>query len=645
MSRPPIGHADQIVFRWSDYSLTGRKGVGPVAASIGATELARWEDLLQPYIWATDRDLPAQQSDLVHRIHGNHAVVLHRLCVADPHGRPGSTLTHCLIGSPDELTPATAVGLHNWPGWVTDPDHLPTDGRLDPVSGAQLIGHGENGLRRIRQMLAVDRPVELPRLFAALLDDPSARLVVIDPSVSAILLIGALVEMSAVLLAGTMTFSTREEKELHAKGLRIIVVDGRLAAQAQQAGYRRVPPGQAELPFDQLAGQLVETYLVEGLARLEELRNTPLPQTRSEVLHWVERIQRAPGVLGSIGGLLRRAAGNTTRPEEIGYLTSRAGQDAIRTALDRALTAQLTEWTGGRSRDLVRTGVVPLIHEELLVRLFRDVRALDRDKPVAALVAAGVDHQRVLTAMRQAWERLHKEHRPSSSAVDLVRTATSLGLTSDELRPVADDMFGTYPIGELLRAAAMYSSIDPQVTRMLMDALIRRRRRRQDAKEATRVLEDYAWFVPVVTALEPDDEPQAVELFLELLLLATGGAPIKSADQIRRILTEAHRPTIAFQVAVFRAAESDAAQFIRDLLLVQFLEDRGFVAPAEQQDQPNSGSQRWWSWRHGTAQAAGRPEPAPDPSAAPQTGPTHSTGVWDKPPPGATPRSHPETEM
>src|SRR5262249_30769626 len=123
------GVLHQIVFQWSDRQLIGHAGAGPVAASLGGDDLARWTHALALRI--TMASTAAATEGLAYLSYGSAAVVLHNVRARDDKGRPGAAVAHALLGPAELLDVDLALGLADWSGWADDD---PPDGRLPTVT-------------------------------------------------------------------------------------------------------------------------------------------------------------------------------------------------------------------------------------------------------------------------------------------------------------------------------------------------------------------------------------------------------------------------------------------------------------------------------------------------------------------------------
>ncbi|MGW4942349.1 hypothetical protein ACWEOZ_12275 [Actinoplanes sp. NPDC004185] len=565
---------DQVVFLWSRRSLTGRIGVGPVASSLPQRELVSWEERLQPNVWASRRELPAKEADLLYLVYGPQAVVMHRLSVADEHGRAGSTVTHCLIGAARELGPLIAAGLYDWNGWCRDPQPLPASGELDRIDLRQLGDAARRGLANARTVLAGLPRAELTAVVAARLADPGARLAVIDPDLPATVLIAGTVAVTTDVLAEPVTFSTGQDKDPGPEQPRVVVAGARMAADLNGAGFRRVPPsGDAEM--DQLAATMVAAYLDASSERLSELRPVRPLRSAQEVGPWLSQLRLAPNVFGRADAVVRRMVAGRLSSAEADYLKSVSGRQATRHELTRATTTELAEWA---TQNLLSGGdheTLALLRSELVERLFAGVAARQRVDDVAdALTTAETEHSLIQDRLDRALRQL-PERADMPAIIDLLHAASLAGLSRGELYEQTRAMLHGHDPVELLRAVQAYSDLNPTLTWLLLNIALDQATSRRDEKGMQRLLQQFDWFMTVVSAVEPDSELRACRLYHQLLSRAFGGR-IRQRSQMVQILNEVppHRPA-PFLAALYYSAEGDVQRTVHEALARAYLRERG----------------------------------------------------------------------
>ncbi|GIH10880.1 hypothetical protein Rhe02_89470 [Rhizocola hellebori] len=321
------GTIHQICFYWSEQTLTGGKGVGPVAASLALDEVAVWEKRLQPVLWAAFASAEDIKPglDLVYVTHEGEAAVLHRLRANDPKDRP-STLTHCLLGKVTSLTACDAVGLAGWE-WITDPEALPPDGKLDPLYRSSLSSGIQSRLGGIRMQSDAQADGLLTDLVTRLLAEPGTRISVIDATTPGTTVVCGLTEILDRALATQLTFATRMETDT-ALGPQVIMLDRQPAMSMSAVQYRRIRPGdRTGVPSDvnDFATALVHTYRSGGPAAIADWMPPQPVSTAAEIVTWVDGKRLGPGIYGSPMSLLDRVMRGEASQADLAFLATPDG--------------------------------------------------------------------------------------------------------------------------------------------------------------------------------------------------------------------------------------------------------------------------------------------------------------------------------
>ncbi|GAA2372932.1 hypothetical protein GCM10010404_30240 [Nonomuraea africana] len=298
---------DQIFYTWSERSLLGGKGMGPVASSLPVGALAGWDPVLRGRVWAGWQEHDRFGLGYLRGPDG-YAVICKRP-VTEAEGRQAS-LAHVLVGR--EITPLGALALHDWDGWLTAWDGT---AELDPLSWEDLRRQCDLARRdlvgRARRLPAAT----LAELVAFVLAEPEADVSVVAPTESPAELLCALVEIT-----GAMTFSTMESRDDDRGCPRVVFLpddhDSRMGVPRRRF---RFGSGGAD-PF---ALALATSYRAEGRAAIDRIRPQTPVTTADEARAWARAAQLAPGVLDDITGLLRRASDLSAA--ELGALRSKQG--------------------------------------------------------------------------------------------------------------------------------------------------------------------------------------------------------------------------------------------------------------------------------------------------------------------------------
>jgi hypothetical protein len=441
---PSEARGDLIIYQWSELSLRGHNGVGPVATSLEPDALAVWDDRLGPLVWARAAD-PGQPAEpgFVYLDFGEESVLLRKMSVRDPQGRPGSTLTYALIGSTRVLTPATALALcaSSWADWLP-PVQTPRARRLPPVPLVQLSGYATGFEREIGEgARTVPRSV-LVRLGAHLLAEPGRRLTVTGSPSPGEYVVHALMSVLEGFATGGWGFATREENDLADALPRLVFLERPPRATLHEArdrtrvhaftdsgesGSRAGGPPQE---FVDLAESLFELAEGHGLEAVQRLRPTHAPHTREEAQALHRGLMLAPGVIGNVELLLNLALAGELTAAQSGYLTEKRYQpqisDALKSMAPAALLHLVKAWRTDAIAAVLHPDVASLVQGEALVRLLRPEPVGDRDL-LRALGSAGVTPDTLArTFGARVLPRLHQWQ--PKDCLDLIDTCARLGL-------------------------------------------------------------------------------------------------------------------------------------------------------------------------------------------------------------------------
>ena len=314
------GVVHQILFCWTERSLTGSTGVGPAVSSLtSAVELATWEQRLLAADWAAAEVTGREKRPvLIYLRFAGQAVVLRKVTVTDPHGRAGSPLAHALIGDESVLGPKVALGLQDWSGWIREENRAAGLGTLD---AGQLRRAAERGYQGLRDRARRLDPRLLTALTATLLSDPSGRFSVFIPEDGQAQVLGAEL-MCGILdvLAGTVdqewTFSTGEAEEpagvgrpqyvflFQAPGFSTHAPTGHRVEIGQTAWFGAQAEAKEAPALSAFGAALVDVYAQRGPEAIDRLRpGQPIDSAKS-ALSWAEAAQIVPGVLADYDYLL-----------------------------------------------------------------------------------------------------------------------------------------------------------------------------------------------------------------------------------------------------------------------------------------------------------------------------------------------------
>ncbi|OUC79112.1 hypothetical protein, partial [Streptosporangium minutum] len=314
----------QIVFRWSEELLVGRRGLGPVASSLDGQELADWSVLLRAGdfvqgMW-TDGSGDAPAMGALQIGPGRETGVIVRvLPVRDANGRM-SELIHVLLGPAPVLTGRLAVGLWNWAGWVRPETAGALAPRMPPLPSGTLEAEARDTHHALHEA-SLRHPL-LPGPAADVLNAPAEHYQLLLPprtgpggDLAAHLTYGLLTVLGDFTGEEPWTFLIRAELKSREADARLTVVD-RAPPPSAFARRRRVPlrpdTGQARNgPVSVSTAASIITAIADG--RPIAYPRTALLSAR-DAADWADtQLLRLSGV----ADLLRRAvAGSLTAKEE-----------------------------------------------------------------------------------------------------------------------------------------------------------------------------------------------------------------------------------------------------------------------------------------------------------------------------------------
>jgi hypothetical protein len=288
------GDVHAIRYRWSESSLVGTRGMGPVETSLPPDRLPVWDRRLRDHVWAA-----SAEPGFTFVVCDGVGALIRKHATHPAEGRPGSH-AQALIG--ERLTAAAAVGLTCWEGW----DDLSSK----PLDAATLTLAADRGLEEVRLRARALPPGRLAGLFAQLMALPSASYTVLeepDPL--------AVICAFGDLLGQFPTFASDESDDTGA-GLPTAVFLRSVGFSSTIATRRRLGTSALDdLEVSAFAAAAVEAYITDGLAGISVLRRDRPPADLGEVREWARRSQYAPGILRDLAMLPR------LRPDDLAKLT------------------------------------------------------------------------------------------------------------------------------------------------------------------------------------------------------------------------------------------------------------------------------------------------------------------------------------
>jgi hypothetical protein len=345
------GDVQVIRYRWSESSLLGTRGMGPVATSLAQSQLAEWDQFLRDHVWAADSEpgFTYVERDRVGALIRKHATAV-------TEGRPGSD-AQVLLG--ERLTALAALGLNGWDGW----DEVASKA-LDWRVLAPAAEQGITAVRQRARAVPVDR---LAVLLAQLLQAPEGSYTVIgDPDPL------AMICAFGDILGRSTTFASDEADDTRA-GLPGAVFLRSAGFSSTTVARRRLSMSAEAAPeIATFATALAQAYAADGPAGVDVIRPEHPPADVAEVREWARRAQYVPGVLRDLGGLRRHVAADLTA------LTARRVLDQVKADAAEAPAARLIAVLDKRLpkqvsavllRESVRKAARDLPDDEVLGRL------------------------------------------------------------------------------------------------------------------------------------------------------------------------------------------------------------------------------------------------------------------------------------
>lgn len=531
---PAEPFADILVYRWSERSLLGGTGVGPVATSLDHEQLRRWDGRLASALWAAEG---STEDGFLYANHGGTAAVLRKRPVRDQHGRGGSTLTHALIGPAEWLDPGLALALcrSRWEDWLPPYGAEGARGRLQRVPLARLRDHlADNAVTLAAE--ASEAPLRLlTPIAAAVLAAPGEPVTVVASPLPAEVVLCALHGVLGSLTAGEWTFATRENSDSGPALPRFVFVGGTdrgsLYAPSERRSVRADvsnadAPGQEPASEEELAAQLLALHRrrgPDGLARL--LPPRPL-HTAEEVRAWEERHHMAPGVLADVRMLIEDALADRLEPAAGQHLARSAILPRLELEVRRMPGTQLAElvrdWTADRL-DLARYRPArDVMHREILRRALAPHSPGDRDGDLlTALRVSGPDPRVVRETIDEAL-RSAQGRGDNVDVLHVLQVARGVGLDSAELGRLRRALVDRLPAWVLIQQTDRISSVDPELGRELLGWCTRRQVRGEDRRLLVQTLGQYAFLAAAIDRMADGDPQQAVELYIALIGCVSG---------------------------------------------------------------------------------------------------------------------------
>ncbi|MEV1073934.1 hypothetical protein [Micromonospora parva] len=489
----PQAYFHQVVFRWAEMTLIGKRGVGPVASSMPLEDVDLWRSRLDREIWA------AGGRGLSYLAVDGSGVVVHKLPVEDTNERPGSTLTHVLVGPAVALTAERALGLLDWHGWFRADMLTPADGRLPMLDAAQLTAEADHGLALLRRRAREVPPGPIERLARTLMADPATPLSVLGGQLPVPAVLCGLVDLLGPAYR-PWTFATAESSDDGAARPRLIfleAVPGNVATRPRLSlGWEA--PGLDDR--DQFLAVYSDAYRRDGLRAIGPLRPRTVFAKPREIASWERESLAAPGVLKSPLSLMHRAGRDDVTGAERDYLDRPQVVAELSGLLpdlpELRLTALLQDWSEGGAGHWPELGDRLVEHALARVVGVPEVSAELRAATAALAPSVELVHRAVEPVLATLRERSPAEQvwRRMSLLGDLHRLRVPI--VADQ--PTVALVLSGIPTAGLIDQVAASSPQSSRVTDVLLAELARRRATGEDAAHVYEAMRRTLLLVPVL---------------------------------------------------------------------------------------------------------------------------------------------------
>lgn len=594
----PRAFADLTVYRWSELSLTGGNGVGPVATSLSDADLGRWDRRLAALVWAAQG---STRPGYMYLTYDDEAAVLRKVSVQDAHGRSGSTLTHVLTGPAADVDLALALTLcrSDW-NWLPPGGLDGTQSHLPPVPLNRLRPHLEPDAAELEKAAAEVPEALLAPVAAAVLSAPTDPVTVVGSRVPGEVVIQALSGVLGLLTAGEWTFATSEESD-SAPGLPRFVFLDRERGPLHQGNSRLLvradaveDPGAADASVER-AARLVRLHRRRGPEAIARLRPSEPLRSGREARAWQDEHQTSTGMVKDIAGMLLDAVQGRLEPDEVAFLSRRASAPQVETHLRRMKPQELEtlvrDWSPHR-QDLRELSLVrDTLHTEVLRRVLR--ARTDPGAHTAAETSPGL-----VPALRSALpsedllrERLDFElelaHRRGLrvDVLGVLLVARSAGLPEtalvEEVRRFAES---DLPVEVLLAQVDRITATDPSLGRELLQICFRRRARRADKYRIASVLGDHRFLASAVQTMSDGQPGLAVKYYKWLLYCLTGAQTVQRRDVQDVLMLAGHPPPAALLKALRETGSKYAVQTVDAIAASEYF--RQNLSPRQRPSEP-----------------------------------------------------------
>jgi hypothetical protein len=523
---------DQIVFGWSEHTLTGHRGLGPLFTSLGSDEeTAWWERRLVAHQWAAvEVGEQAGPAGLVYIQTGDRAAIVHKDTVTDAHGRGGAPLAHALVGPAAFLDARTALGLSDWPEWI-GPQTSSRD--LGSLTAQELRQAADVGYDRLSGRARLADALMLEQLVAEVLADPGGRFCVYPPQgtvAPAAELLCGLMEIIGDVDGQTWTFATAEAREPGTdQSPRVVFLTAPPGFSLQGALGHRVrlgqpaPPARAgdrepgaedhAAPLQVFGVALAQAYAECGREVIDDVRPVRPIGTADAALAWAAAAQFAPGLLASPRYLLQAAeegrlepeAVTAPRPDDAGGLGGRLARSLAEMPAE-LLAAHLPAWRKGSAAAGRYPGVADAIRAEAVWRLLIGDPAIAQPAVAALGITSKLCGEQLM--------RCRAERGQQGLAAAFGRALALI------LSRGAEEITGTLaglPPAELLGLADEAAAAEPTVAALLLQAFLGRPVSGEDRRACAATLTERGYLAATARHCQPGNPAAQSDLLAALL--------------------------------------------------------------------------------------------------------------------------------
>lgn len=589
---------DQVIYTWSERSLLGGKGMGPIASSLPLDRLEIWDPLLRERVWATWPE--HDEAGLVYLNTPGGDIVINKRPVVAEGGRQAS-VAHVLMAR--DIPILDALALYAWDGWLHAWSGDPAPATLSWQALRHEAAPALADLRERTRRLPVKAIAELT---AFVLADPGGDVSVVAAAEPPLELLCALAEIGDSVTERPWTFSTREGRDDSADHPRIVFLATEPGFSTRTVPRRRLRFGDqaADPELRVFAEALARSYRSDGRAVIDGLRPAQ-PATESPEIHaWAQSAQLAPGVLADVPWLLGKADHLTSSEREA--LSSPRGLAEI--------SRFVAELTPTKLAGFLRVPALPRIVTELF-----QAAALRHCFEAPAGPTASAD-ETLLDALAESRPStdlimrnvaLGQDPLPDDALLRVATLARRLMHAESGRRATVAAVARRMPRTQLIAWVDDHARDEPEAAHIAVSLICERRgRSREERSRDAEILISRGALAEATAHIA--GSPQNAAGLLHSLLTVVLGPHIDDPAVLDRLL--AHPSPPAHLLYVLRGMLSDpgAAAHVDHVVYHQFFLRNGLPTPLYQHRRTPLGPLRAWSRRLMRPLVRPRPTLPPD---------------------------------